>query len=339
MTVKILARAVSPIVVWLALATNVPAWAQEAGKAAQGAKAASPADPAGALFAKGWAGHSAGNYKEAVKAYEEVVQKYPGTEWAGRALGCMGWDLMIMKRYGQAIEVYQRVMREYSNSRYKTGSLVAGQAAYSIAHCLYANGDADQAMAGLDLAVQFCPDARSGDNDGNLRSELFLHMIESEEEQKAAAQAMEGGAQADSPEYLYCRACYMKWDEALKSYQKFLNQYPRHKLAGAALANTAWGLSLLGFYDEAIARYRKILEEYRDAQYLDEKHVAPQAAWALACCYYVKGDMPGAKKAFAFALEKYADTSVRGRLYGEVYLTLTKMADAAVEKAEKEGRK
>ena len=303
--------------------------AQEQGKPAP------PADPAETLFLQGWGNHTAGNSKEAIRVYKDLVQKYPENVWASRGLGCMGWDLTILKRYDEAIEVYQRVLREYPDSTYSNGSPVAGQAAYSIAHCFYAKGDMDQAMAALDQAVQMCPDARGGENDGNLRSELFLHMIENEDEQRAAAQAMEGGAPADPAEYLYCRAYRLRWDEALKSYHKLLNQYPRHKLAGAVLAKTAWGLSALGFCDEAIARYRKILDEYRDSQCLNGKPVAPRAAWSLACCYYVKGDMPNAKKAFGFALEKYPDINVKGRLYGEVFLTLIKKVDAAVGKPEK----
>ena len=335
MKVRALVCAVSLIVACLVQPAGNPAWAQEAGKPAQGAKAAEAADPAAALFANGWARHSAGNFQEAVRIYKEVSQKYPESDWAARALGCMGWDLTILRRNDEAIEVWQRILREYPDSKYGNGSPVAGQAAYSIAECLYAKADVDQAMAALDQAVQLCPDARGGENDGNLRSEMFLHMIENEDEQRAAAQAMEGGPPVNSPEYLYYRACHMKWDEALKACQKLLNQYPGHKLAAAALANTAWTLSALGFYDEAIARYRKILDEYRDSLYLNGKPVAPRAAWSLACCYYVKGDMANAKKAFGFALERYPDINVKGRLYGEVFLTLIKKVDAAVEKPEK----
>ena len=300
---------------------QVPVLAQEQGKAAP------PADPAGTLFMQGWGDHTAGNSKEAIRIYKDLVQKYPKSVWAPRGLGCMGWDLMILNRYDEVIEVYQRVLREYPDSTYSNGSPVAGQSAYSIAHCFYAMGDKDQAMSALDQAVRLYPDARGGENDGNLRSEMYLHMIENEDEQRAAAQAMEGGPPVGSPEYLYYRACHMKWDEALKSYQRLLNQYPGHKLAAAALANTAWALSSLGFYDEAIARYRKILDECRDSLYLNGKPVAPRAAWSLACCYYVKGDMANAKKAFGFALERYPDINVKGRLYGEVFLTLIKKVD------------
>ena len=339
MTAKAVKSSVALILAWLALTASIPAWAQEAGKPAEARGAAPPADPAGALFAKGWAAHSVGNYNEAVRTYKELVQKYPGTDWTARALGCMAWDLMILKRHDEAIETWQRVQREYPDSKYKNGSLVAGQAAYSIADCFYVKGDVDQAMAALDQAVQNFPDVRGGENDGNLRSEMFLKMVENEEERKAMAQVMEAGAAADPAEYLYCRTYTLRWDEALKSYQKLLNQYPRHRLAGASLAKVAWMLSGLGLYDEAIARYQKILDQYPDSQYLSGKAVAPGAAWSLACCYYVKGDLQNARKAFSFALEKYPDTNVRGKLYGEVFLTLIKKVDAAVGKTEKQSEK
>jgi tetratricopeptide (TPR) repeat protein len=226
-------------------------------------------------------------------------------------------------------------MREYPESKYSSGSLVAGQAAYSIVHCLYAKGDIDQAMAALDKALDLCPDARSGDNDGALRSEIFLNMMESEEEKRAAGQVMADGRPSDPGKYLYLRACCMKWDEALRAYQKFISLYPKHPFAGAALASTARSLSALGLCDEAIARYRRILDEYPDAQYLTGKGVAPRAAWSLACCYYVKGDMKSAKAAFDFALEKYPDTNVRRKLYGEVFLTLVKKLETAADEPQK----
>jgi tetratricopeptide (TPR) repeat protein len=242
----------------------------------------------------------------------------------------MGWDLMTLKRYDEALETFQRIMREYPESKYENGVLPADHAGYSIAHCLYARGDIDQAMAAFDEAVRKCPDVRAGDNDGNLRSELFLNMLENEDEWKATAKGPD--QPADPAEEIYRRAYRSKGDAALKACLRLVTQYPKHKLAGAALANTAWALSALGFYDEAIARYRRILEEYADSQFMSGKPVAPKAAWYIACCYYEKGDMQGARKAFDFALEKYPDANVRGKTYGEIFLTLIEKVDAAVGK-------
>jgi len=66
--------------------------------------------------------------------------------------------------------------------------------------------------------------------------------------------------------------------------------------------------------------------------------VAPDAAWLIGVFSFEIGDMAGAKKAFDFAIQKYPDAKLRGRLRTEMHADLIKKANEAAAKGEKGGK-
>jgi tetratricopeptide (TPR) repeat protein len=335
MQTRISAFLLAVVSAWLTLSVGSLAVAQEPARPGAAPNAGEPRDEAVMLFSRAIQQKRNNQREEAVNTYKELVQKCPKSNWAGCALVSMGIELMGLGRVDEAMQAFERAIKEYPESRYGNGKLAVAHAYYSVADCLWMKGDRDQAVKAFAEAIKRFPDVRTGDNDGCFVWENFLDTIARDEEGQAREQGPEGAFNLDQAEYAYWRASRERLDMALRCYQKVLNFYPKHKLAGASLAKSARLLFVLGLYDEAIARYRRVLDEYPEAQFPNGKPVAPYAAWRMACCYVEKGDMQNAKKAFELALEKFPDAGAGGRLYGEVLMAVIEKVNAAAAKPEK----
>jgi tetratricopeptide (TPR) repeat protein len=121
-------------------------------------------------------------------------------------------------------------------------------------------------------------------------------------------------------------------EEGLRTYDELLTQYPQHELAGAALSSQGDLYRLMNQYDKAIAKFQRVLEEYPDSRFTGGDPVAPAAAWLIMMSYYSKNDMPNAKKALDFALQKYPDARFGGRLRSESYAKIIKRINEAAAK-------
>jgi len=161
------------------LADIFPLWTQAEDQKKGGAMPG--ADDALRLFSAAIDQRKAGNAEEYERLLRELVKKYPKDNWAGCALGQLGFLKRDQQKYEEAIELFERVIREYPLARYGHGKPVASFAAYFVAMCYYRMGEKDQAMAAFDRAVTKYPDACAGDDDqGKPLRDIFLQMIERE---------------------------------------------------------------------------------------------------------------------------------------------------------------
>ena len=130
----------------------------------------------------------------------------------------------------------------------------------------------------------------------------------------------QGQIEADG-EALYRRAEKLRPgnpEESLKIHQELVAKYPKDRLAGAALTNSARILHRLGRYDEALAAYRRVIDEYRGSRFFRVGRADEAAAYEIGHSYYAKGDKDGARKAFEAALQKFPNSTRIRRLAAEM---------------------
>ena len=130
----------------------------------------------------------------------------------------------------------------------------------------------------------------------------------------------QGQIEADG-EALYRRAEKLRPgnpEESLKIHQELVAKYPKDRLAGAALTNSARILHRLGRYDEALAAYRRVIDEYRGSRFFRVGRADEAAAYEIGHSYYAKGDKDGARKAFEAALQRFPNSTCIRRLAAEM---------------------
>jgi len=268
--------------------------------------------------------HRAGHAEEAFQMFSELVHTYPKDNWAGCALGQMSEMRWRQGKCAEAIELSQRVIRDYPEARYGPEQSVAGPCAYLIALCHVKMGDKDRAMAAFEEACRKYPDARAGDT-GKRLADIFPLMMQAEELNKRGS--MPGSPEAGK---LFTEALRHRGRGDMAAYEEALrlliDTHPKDNWAGCALGHLGTLKRKEEQYDEAIAAYRRVLQEFALARYGNGKRVAPFAAYSIAICYHKSGRENAAMEAFDEAVEKYPDActgdDTTGTPYRDIFLSM-----------------
>lgn len=245
-----------------------------------------------------WARYRLGNWREASKVFAELAREHPNSRFAPEALFRAGDAIFNMRtsgleekvqKYEDAMVYYQEVVERYPKSDYVDDAL------YNEAWCLINLDRTEEAIPVFERIVAEYPDGRYGP-----RSQFTLG------------------------DYYYGLKDY---DNAQASYERFLELFPAEKLQGSEYDPKDRGLArkaevLLGHlaeidaynlyaqgeslfdeekYDEAMAIFREVREEYPDSDQ------AVNAAVNIGAAYMAKEEYRDAGAAFQEIVEDYAE--------------------------------
>jgi tetratricopeptide (TPR) repeat protein len=288
-----------------------------------------PGDPAEKLYRQA----DLPQEDDRLRLYDELQGQFPQHDRAGEALTRSASILAGKQRWVEAITRLRKIVEEYPKSKWPNGTLITPEAAYKIGSYYGYAKDIQNAKKSFDYALQNFRDECN--DEGEPLAKRYEAQIK--EVNAAVGKPWEGVRKpADAMEESCRRAdwlCNQKPDEALKLYDDLLTKYPKHDLAGAAVAGSASALFSLGRFEEGIQRLQRVISEFPDSRDVSGKMLAPWAAYEIAIRYYLRRDMPNAKKAFDFALGKFPDASwQKGVSYAQHFAAMIARVNAAVAK-------
>lgn len=109
----------------------------------------------GDLFTRARGDYYTGDYPTAITGLQEVIAKYPNTEYAAEAQFWIGESRYMQKRWPDAIAAFTAVLEKSPRALY------APDAAYHRGEALNASGDAAGAKASWELAVKNYPNSNA----------------------------------------------------------------------------------------------------------------------------------------------------------------------------------
>jgi len=237
-----------------------------------------------------------GNYNKAIEAFNEIMKKYPGTEYAQRALdklaelsrGSSGWLLSESQRYAVAQKEYEKGNYEAAKARYE--QLVkafpkgefAARAYRGIAHCLVKLGKLKEAADTLMKAAELYPQDAIAPECVIEAASLYGKANDNEGRERALARLA-----ADFPEYgkgdrIKFTLASLKFNEgdyarAAQMFEEVVRSFPKSDLRGSAMFRAAYCTFLAGEKEKALAMFDKFLKEFPDSE-------------DVAQAYYFKGE-------------------------------------------------
>lgn len=201
-----------------------------------------------------------GNYSQAVEEFQTVINKYPGTSWAARAQYNIGDTYYNAGDYEKAIAAYREVMEKYPNSDYII------EAANGIEYAQVSSGNTDAGTSVLEEFLEENPQTSMADR---LRFRKGDKLMESGD-----------------------------YEGAIEEFQQYIRITNNEELLPDAHFNMASAYEQMGQVNEAINRYRTIVDEHPDSE-----RAGPSLA-ALGRIAYNRGNYQQSNRFFEQLLEQ-----------------------------------
>ncbi len=207
----------------------------------------------------------AGEAYEAISAFRELLEFYPGSEWAQEARYSLGHIFFRNQDYDQAVEEYGALLRNWPRDP------LAAKAQYGVGDALFNAGRTEEAVAAYRVVLEEYPGSAYV---SDAAASIQVALLSAEDAEAAAAFFDEFAEQRpDSPildELRFRRAEIDlqsgRTDEALAGLLEFIQQGQNEYLRSEAHYYLGTILEERGESEEAIPHFAQIIEEYAGSE-------------------------------------------------------------------------
>jgi cellulose synthase operon protein C len=223
-----------------------------------------------ARYRIGWTCWLSGKYAEAAEAFDQIPEKYPGSELVADALFQAGQSHAKAGNTAKALEKYKTLVE---NSKYSSFKFLA-EAYAGLGDCLIAGGDSKAAVKYIESAAEKYRDEASG-------PELYFLLGKSQYELQQFDKALEafqeaakrGRAEVAARAQFYVGQTYQgKSDlkQALMAYLRIQALYPQvTEWVAAATFESGKCHQGLGANDEARKAFQEVVEKYKGTKWAE----------------------------------------------------------------------
>jgi len=209
----------------------------------------------------------AGNNEAAMEAFVRLREAFPESEFSGRALYKMAWLHYLNDKLAPAQELVTRFLQEYGTSP------LVGEGAFLLGTIFVAQGNFENAHQEFRLVAERYPDSEFG------AEALFK-----------SGECLEQLAMTEA---------------AAQIFESFVTKYPDHGLTAQAILRAGDARFAASAFEEAVARYTKILETPADPA------VEEQVLYRLALTYHNMKDYGNSARTLDALLEKFPQSMHR----------------------------
>lgn len=220
-----------------------------------------------------------GRNTDKLVALEEIVNKYPKSEFADDALFQMGLTYMEMRQFNPAIAAYQRLIKEYPNSDLVNSALLRlGLAAYN----------AGNTQAAIDYYKRvFAHDPTPAEADAALSAlrQIYINDLGDADAYASFLETVPGykidNLGRDTLAFESAQKAFERgqYDRAVTLYTDYINKFPNGVNALLARYNRAESYTLLKQYSKALIDYEWIIAKGEGRYYVDALKKAAAIAY------------------------------------------------------------
>jgi len=320
---------------------------------------------ANVLLIEGMAYQKTERYFEAIKCYQEIIDRLPGTQFFEKALYLMAsayyslkeypqlvtnvyqilknspssstnWRAEIyfligeayyaLEKYGEAKEVYELVVKNFPASPLLT------KAYQAISSCYAEMGDYEKAADTQEKAL-----VRAQQEGGETGSLALLEMgnilFNKKQHEKAISYYDEfikrsmGNPKVSQALYQQGIALYRLeyFSEAIKKWEKLATEFKQDELAPEALLQAGKTYFGLGKYDQALSTYRWLLETYPNS------NTVKDAVLQIGQCYYNQGKIQDAIAQYEKFIKDYPEDENIGAVLEQLQMSYYRQGKSVEE--------
>jgi len=283
------------------------------------------------LLIEGTAYQKTERYREAIRCYQEIADRFPETLFFEKALYLMASAYYQLKEYPQLVtNIYQILKNSPSSS---TSWRV--ETYFMIGEAYYALGKYDEAARIYELITKNFPVSpllsRAYQAISSCHATRGEYDKAGEAQEKAIARAQEEGGEAGDLTLLEMANIQFnkkKYEKAVSYYEEFIKRSPDNPKVSKALYQEGIALYRLEYFSEAIKKWEKLAREYKQGE------LAPKALLQAGKTYFGLGRYGEALSAYQRLLEEYPTSNmVRDAVLqiGQCYYNQGKIQDAITQ--------
>jgi len=254
------------------------------------------------LLIEGIAYQKTGRGKEAIGCYQEIVDRYRGSQFFERALYLMATAYYELKGYGQLVTNVYQVLKNSPLS----GSRWQEETYFMVAEGYYSLGKYSEAVKAYELVVKNFPTSRLLMQAYQGISSSYAGMGEYDKaflaQEKAIARAQEEGVEVGELTLLEMGNILFnkkEYEKAITYYEEFMKRAPDNPRVSQALYQEGIALYHLEYFSEAIKKWEKVARDY------GKDELAPRALIQAGKTYFGLGKYGEALLTYDKLLEKY----------------------------------
>ena len=179
-------------------------------------------------------------YTEAMGVYEQVVARYPKSEWVDDALYNKAWCLIELKREVEAVPIFEEIVERFPDSRY------GPQSQFSMGDYYYGLKEYDAATANYEKVLEIFPNDKLVSRAKHLLGQLG--------EIDAYNLYSKGELLFDGKDF----------DAAIKIFEEVQSKYPKSAQAVNSAVNIGAAYVAKEDFRKAGAVFKEIVEKYGD---------------------------------------------------------------------------
>lgn len=230
-------------------------------------------------------------FEEAIRLYQEYLTFWPEAKDAPKAQFQEAESLFQLNKFKEAIPSFKKTADLYPTSDYAPLALLR------IGDSYYRIGDNKNAIKAYEEVIKKFPQMKESEE---AKSSLSAIKKEEAKAPEVLAVSKEELSALSLAKKLYEDE---KWDDAYKSFAKFIEDYPKSSYLAYARLKAGESLYQQKKFEPAITFYKDVILNHPETKY------APYANYTLAWSYYQINNPNEAYKQVSNFLEKYPDSS------------------------------
>ena len=286
---------------------------------------------ANVLLIEGVAYQKTGRHPQAIKCYQEIVDKYGGTEFFEKALYLMATAYYELENYSQLVTNVHQILKNSPSS----STPWRAEIYYMIGEGYYALGKYSEAARIYELVSKNFPGHRLLTMVYQAISSCYAQKGEYERAGEVQEKALvilqeEGGEVSDLTLLEMGNIQFNKkeYEKAISYYEEFVKRSPDNPRVSKALYQEGVALYRLEYFSEAIKKWEKVAREHRE----DEE--ASRALLQAGKTYFGLGKYGQALKTYQWLLQEYPGSEmVKDTVLqiGQCYYNQGKIQDAITQ--------
>jgi TolA-binding protein len=230
-------------------------------------------------------------FEEAIKLYQEYLTFWPEAKDAPKAQFYEAESSFQLNKFKEAIPSFKKITVLYPLSDY------ASMALLRIGDSYYRIGDNKNAIKAYEEVIRKFSQTKEAEEAKSSLSAIKKEESDVPQEQAVSKEELSALSLAKK---LYDEE---KWDEAYKSFAKFIEDYPKSGYLAYAKLKTGESLYQQKKFAQAIIWYKDVIANHPETKY------APYSQYTLSWSYYQTNNLNEAYKQVSSFLEKYPDSS------------------------------
>jgi len=241
-------------------------------------------------------------YAQAIRCYQEIVDRFPGTLFFEKALYLMASAYYELKEYPQLVTNVHQILKNSPSSSISWRV----ETYFMIGEAYYALGKYSEAGRIYELISKNFPTSPLMSRVYQAISSCYAQRGEYEKageaQEKALARAQEEGGEAIDLSLLEMANILFnqkEYEKAISYYEEFVKRTPENPRVSQALYQQGIALYRLEYFIKAIKKWEKLAKEH------EQDELAPRAVLQAGKTYFGLGKYDQALSAYHFGLGKY----------------------------------